>query len=357
MKNKTRLAVFLLWLPTLILSVPALAAWLVNTELAVRVFRPQFSLMSSLLPASVYSVLAHLSLDLSTVSTFVPLLMLLFLLVQSSRIMLRRSSWQTFAAGLDAAPYPQHFGFFLVMLGLAGTLYGLLIGLDISGVSELAGKTPSPDSIRESLDKLLAGTATALLSSLVGLIGAFLAAGPLPWLFRKATGIGIGTTDRNLSATVEQLTLDLQSLSAASRDFTGQLQTESLRGLTDRLDAQQKTIDNIREQTVATVAALASIQTVISETNQRLDRLQSLEEICRAVLEGIETGNSGRDRMLTQTTRTNTLLEQLANGSEESRRELRQQLEKLVETVQQGQESATRGSRAVQRALAAYLAD
>ena len=71
--------------------------------------------------------------------------------------------------------------------GTVGTLYGLLIGLDVSGVKELGDKAQTVDKINDSLDQLLGGTATALLSSLLGLVGAFLALRPLTWLYQWAT--------------------------------------------------------------------------------------------------------------------------------------------------------------------------
>ncbi len=56
--------------------------------------------------------------------------MLIFLFVQTFRVLVNQHRHPRFAKRLVADPYPPHFGFFLVMLGLAGTLYGLLSGTE-----------------------------------------------------------------------------------------------------------------------------------------------------------------------------------------------------------------------------------
>jgi hypothetical protein len=218
---------------------PAMLAWLVNLELAVRVWAPQFLLLESSLPPGWFAWCATVSSDLSTITTLIPLLMLLYPLVQAGRILRRLPANPAFAHTLEADPYPAHFGFFLVMLGLTGTLYGMFMGLYVSGVPELAREAPTADTIRLALERLLAGTATALLSSLAGLVGAFLAARPIPWLFRKLAGITPAESRRTLTETVESLTADLRELGQASRIFAENLHPPMLAGLFERLERQE----------------------------------------------------------------------------------------------------------------------
>ena len=214
-------------------------ALLVNIEIAIRVFSPTFHVLDRILPQGLYHIWAILSADLSTVSTLIPVLILAIPLGQAIRIVRRLESDPTFAQRLGPDPYPSHFGFFQVMLGLTGTLYGMYIGLDVSGVSELAGQTPTADTIRQSLDRLLGGTATALLSSLVGLIGAFITARPVPWLFGRITGIKADETRQTLTATIERLTDDLRGLSQASRTFADLLNPDTAQAVLQRMDRQE----------------------------------------------------------------------------------------------------------------------
>ena len=110
---------------------------------------------------------------------------------------------------------------------MAGTLYGLFIGLDVSGVKELGEDGQMVDKIKQSLDQLLGGTATALLRSLLGLVGAFVAAKPLNWLFQWATEL-FDDEDLCLSQTIECLVEDMKALGDASRAFGERLDGTSI---------------------------------------------------------------------------------------------------------------------------------
>ena len=127
--SKTQLLFFV----SLVLFAGALIAWLVNVEIALQAFLPGLILLSDLLPAAIHERLVWLSADLSTISTLVPVLLFLFPSMQSWRV-LQAGNNVLERRGIPSDPYPVNFSYFLVMLGLAGTLYGLLIGLDVSGV-------------------------------------------------------------------------------------------------------------------------------------------------------------------------------------------------------------------------------
>jgi len=243
------------------------------------------------------------------------------------------------------------------MLGLAGTLYGLLIGLDISGVADLAEKAPSADSIRTSLDRLLAGTATALLSSLVGLIGAFLAAKPIPWLFRAVTGIETDESKRTLSETVERLTEDLRGLSKASRTFAAYLRPESLDGLFAKLDRQENAIEELQKQVATAVTHLSGIQTAQSETNTKLQKIESLEEAVKALLESSLNTNKHIENLFSEQQQTNRLLEQLNSESSKRHTDTQQALSQLTATAKAGQESLKQDRNTIRKALALYAAN
>jgi len=242
----------------------SVALWLINLELAIRVFAPEWRLVERLLPAAWFGFGQAFAADLSTISTLVPVLLFAFPLVQGWRVRRAQPHDPEFAMHLEADPYPPHFAFFLVMLGLVGTLYGLMIGLDLSGVSDLAGEPLSQDAIRRSLDRLLGGTATALLSSLVGILGAFVAARPMAWLFRRAAGLQPDALRRGLSETVTQLTGDLYALGEASRSFAALLNPDTAQSFFARMEAQRAELEALGNRTAETNARLERLETVVA---------------------------------------------------------------------------------------------
>ena len=120
MKNTRPL--LLLCLACALLLLPTFAIFLVNVELAVRALYPAFRFFEHLLPGSLYRAGLPLSADLSTISTLVPVLLLLFPLVQGLRLLRAGERAPVLRREMQADPYPPHFAFFLVMLGLVGTL-------------------------------------------------------------------------------------------------------------------------------------------------------------------------------------------------------------------------------------------
>ena len=90
---------------------PAMLAWLVNLELAVRVWAPQFLLLESSLPPGWFAWCATVSSDLSTITTLIPLLMLLYPLVTGGAHPAAAAGQSGLCAHAGGGPYPAHFGF------------------------------------------------------------------------------------------------------------------------------------------------------------------------------------------------------------------------------------------------------
>ena len=386
--------------PLLILALACLlplpfciGAFLVNVELAIRVFAPNLHIADRLLPHGLYHIWAILSADLSTVSTLIPVMILAFPLGQIIRILRRSPSDPTFAQRLGPDPYPSHFGFFQVMLGLTGTLYGMYIGLDISGVSALAGQAPTTDMIRQSLDRLLGGTATALLSSLVGLVGAFITARPVPWLFGRVVGVKTNESQQTLTATIERLTNDLRGLSQASRTFADYLNPAAADSLLQRLDSQEAAVRGIgikldgmtglldtltqsravqtqqlsvlenlagiaasardkADLTNTTLATVAQNQTIVAD---RLAKIESVEQAVRSLAPLLEA--SGRQLALMADTQqqANDLIRRLSEGHETRHQDTVKTLAGLAAAAESQRANAQRDHDALRNALAAYL--
>ena len=349
-----------------------IGAFLVNIEMAIRVFSPSLHFFDRILPHNLFRIWQILSADLSMVSTLIPVMILAFPLGQLIRLHLRRESDPTLAQRLGPDPYPSHFGFFQVMLGLTGTLYGMYIGLDVSGVSELAGQTPTADSIRQSLDRLLGGTATALLSSLVGLIGAFITARPVPWLFGRVTGIKADETRQTLTATIERLTDDLHGLSQASRTFTDYLNPDTANTLLHRMDRQESAtrdactrLDAILEQLatlnqnqsihVRQLAALENLADIASSSRDRQDQANAaLASIAYAQTES--AGRLARIESAVQSLQqANDLVRRLVEGDESRHQDTLKTLAALAATATAQKEQVQRDHDALRSALGAYL--
>lgn len=265
----------LLALAALIVLVPCLGAWLVNLEEALSTVD---LLQAPLLPEDMRRWFLPFAVDLSTISTLVPVLLFLYPLIVSLRVARLKRTDPSRIPTLIYDPYPPHFSFFLVMLGLAGTLYGLYIGLDISGVAKLGESLPTPEAIQETLDRLLDGTATALLSSLFGLIGAFVAARPLTWLFQWAAGYGGEEEPISLTQTLTHLNRELNGLEQSARAFREQLGLQDAGKLTDqldRIDNRVEAVQSAHERLGGQVGELVEGQ---RETTQLLSRLLEQQE-------------------------------------------------------------------------------
>jgi len=206
-----------------LLLIPATLAWLINIEMALKVVWPAWAQRDRLLASPAFDLFYRMAADLSTISTLVIVLILFFPLLMARRVRAYAQHNPDRMRRLVYDPYPPHFPFFLVMLGLVGTLYGLLIGLTISGVTDLGARAASPSAIQDALDQLLDGTATALLSSLWGLVGAFVAARPMTWLFHWAACLPGDEEPVMLSDTLRRLNNDLAELGHTARAFQERL--------------------------------------------------------------------------------------------------------------------------------------
>ena len=296
--NKTQL-IFVVSFCTLFFSV---IAWLVNLEIALQAIFPDLTPIDSFVPTLLYDWFAWLSADLSTISTLVPLLLALFPCIQCWRV-LKAGNDELVRREISSDPYPENFSYFLVMLGLAGTLYGLFIGLDVSGVKELGEKEQQIGNINESLDQLLGGTATALLSSLLGLIGAFLAARPLTWIFQWATEL-YEEEEKGLSETIEKLVGDMQKLGDASRAFGDRLEGTNVHEMPATLAEIRTELAGLRQELAHANQRIAHLgdsqkegQAMLAPLSE-LGRLGNLEDLLAGIREAHQVGNETENKML-----------------------------------------------------------
>ena len=291
-----------LFLSSLCVLVISLVAWLVNLEIALQTISVELILVSDLLPKKLYHWLEVFSADLSTISTLVPVLLVLFPCVQSWNV-LRVGNDELARRQLSSDPYPLNFAYFLVMLGLAGTLYGLLIGLDVSGVKELGDKAQTVDKINDSLDQLLGGTATALLSSLLGLVGAFLAARPLTWLYQWATDL-TDEEDLGLTETIERLVGDMRNLGDASRAFGERLDGTSIQDIPATLNEIKIELGGLKQELARANERIQGLGDSQREGHsmlaplQELGRLGNLENLLGRIGEAHEAGNQTDHKIL-----------------------------------------------------------
>lgn len=163
--------------------ITSLVAWIVNLELGLHAMLNHPSFLKSLIPGPIFRAFMPYGADLSTVTTFVAVLVFLYPILHGFKIIGTETSNPEKLAHLDPDPYPSQFVLFMVLLGLAGTLYGMLIGLQVSGVAAMAEGEVAGGDIVLSIKNLLNGISTAILSSLAGLVAAFIAASPVTRIF------------------------------------------------------------------------------------------------------------------------------------------------------------------------------
>lgn len=369
--------------------IPSLLAWLVNLELALRAIFSSWCLFEYIIPAALYRRMIPLAADFSTVTTLVPVLVFYFPFVQGLRVVINISRGKKPGEDLSWLPYPDKFSFFLVMLGLTGTLYGLLIGLGVSGVGAITEVGNKADNISAALENLLDGTATALLSSLAGLMGAFLAAEPVTWIFRKLACIEAAEEEGGLAETLEMLTRDLRELGNASRDARKLLEPGAEGNMFGVLENLDKTITSILGRIDNVPARLEQIQTVHERNSGFLKRLESIdtatstfrESICsvatilekidsdyhsiKAHLESIDmcakSVNSGMDgfsrnlhAINSGSEKTNQLLERLVKSTEMHNSDIVKGLGELVSAVTDNNNAARKEREALRKVFALY---
>ena len=353
--RRTGLRIFTL--VCLLLFSPAALFFLVNLEIAIRVFVPSFVAIPALLPESLRAMGVALSVDLSAISTLVPVLLLAFPLYHGARILRAGERAQDIIREMKADPYPPHFAFFLVMLGLVGTLYGMMIGLGGSGVSTIGEAGLTRESVQETLDLLIQGTATAILSSLVGIIGAFIAARPVPWMFRQLTGISEEGSRRTLSDTLNELTHDLQNLGAAGRELTRQIPEGALPGFLDRIGRMEVILQEARDRIDALGGPVGQLRDHAGRIHDHAARLEVLEQIAREQLVCL-TGMSRRLESLDAGTASlRDAMERHLAGAREQGHAMLEQLTGMTTTTRESVRDARQDREALRRALAGYAAN
>lgn len=333
---------------------PVLAAFAVNIELGLRVFFPGAVWLEHTLPAAWFARLAFFSVDLSTVSTLVPVLLLLYPLVQGLRVLRRPAHDHAFLRNLASDPYPPHFAFFLVMLGLVGTLHGMWIGLRNSGVSGLGEGKATAETIQSTLDLLIGGTATAVLSSLVGIIAAFFAAKPIPWLFRRLIGLQEEEQRHTLSETMAHLTRDLQGLSTASRDFAALLGPAGAQELARRAASIEEAVRACGARQDAAQSALMSLLQVQTDAAAQLRRLESVEAALREQGARSAAAHELLQRLVDAQARGAAALESFVAAMDARQKAQEAHLAELVALARGGAEESRAERGALRRALAEF---
>lgn len=316
------------------LSLFFLLLWVVNLEEAIRLYFADVSFLARFLPASIYQVGMRCAADLSTVSTLVPFLMFAFPAVQGFRAVGRHLAESE--EELIWRPYPPHFAFFLIMLGLTGTLYGLLIGLQSSGVEALASTGLKGEAVQDSVERLLSGTATAVLSSLVGLIGAFIAARPLAWLFCISLPLEIAEElPEDLEATVNRLSEGLGRMDRTVREVTRSLEPLPFAKL-----AQQ--LEQLETQNAELVAGVSRMCTVLERCANGLANAEAIDQ----KLEHALTQLSGlRTEQAAHTNTLNTAITGAGDRVEAAIGEQAAGQAAMLETLRELGETAREGNR------------
>ncbi|MDA3798270.1 MAG: hypothetical protein PF692_04220 [Kiritimatiellae bacterium] len=247
--------------------------WLVNLEFAIKLFIPDLAILLKYIPANIHKLLETLSSDLSTVTTLIPALICLFPIISLNKLQKSRDTEIS-----ETFPYPENFPFFLVMLGLAGTLYGLLIGLDSSGLTTLGTDATGAPEIRETIDRLLDGTATALLSSLVGIIGAFIVVKPIPMIFHGLLGIKENDED-DIEQVIHNLTIQFNNLNKVVEDFSTTIEKYNDTNIPQSVQNIEKAFFKLLEQQSINTEFLQHIHKQQELTNKLLEPLANLEKL------------------------------------------------------------------------------
>ena len=84
-----------------ILLVPAFFAWLVNVETGMRTLFPAWKLFESVLPGFIYDSFLIFADDLSTISTLIPLLLLIYPLLMAWKILKLKAEEETDLSKLE----------------------------------------------------------------------------------------------------------------------------------------------------------------------------------------------------------------------------------------------------------------
>jgi hypothetical protein len=335
--------------------IPATVVWMANLYIGLAAVLSSASTWPTIPTDGSGALLHALSGDLSTISTLIPLLLLLFPLVQAIRILKRHAHDEAAIHELGVLPYPAHFPFFLVMLGLTGTLYGLWIGLSVSGVASMGSGIPQAEELPKMLDRLLDGTATALLSSLIGLIGAFFAARPLPLLFEWTACLNPAEEDRTLEETIDHLTRDLKSLSTASRTATEALNPTPLLNALDAISQIQKASEQQTEAIKAQSTQLDAMAHALTTIRDALAPLSAISDSTeRAASRAAETPPLLQELVTTQRNASSQLAQALS-AIQQERERATQQLARLHGDLNASLDAAQRERSRFRNACAAYL--
>ena len=252
----------------LVLLIPSIVAWIVNLELGLEVLTKnnEPTLLKSLIPGGIFSLFYPFGADLSTVTTLVPVLVFLYPILKALKIISAEGRDPSKLKHMDPDPYPSQFVLFMVLLGLAGTLYGMWIGLRVSGVESLGEAGATGSAIVMSIKNLLAGISTAILSSLAGLVGAFIAASPITRLFYWAACVT--EEEEEEVDLVETLTNLANNLSTAGQ--VGGSAPSSSTARSETVSAGDQLVGSVPVQNDAILSQLTALVQAVRESNNEV---------------------------------------------------------------------------------------
>ena len=242
--------------------ITSLIAWIVNIELGLEAILRNPTVLKSLIPGFLFRAFTPYGADLSTVTTFVPVLVFLYPILHGVKIIGTETNDPTKLRHLDPDPYPSQFVLFLVLLGLAGTLYGMLVGLQVSGIGTIEEAGATGAGVVLSIKNLLAGISTAILSSLAGLVGAFIAASPLTRIFYWAACVEEEEQEIDLVEALKNLANNIGAVSKAGATTSGSPSVETMPAT-----AQGQGAASLSPQNDAVLNQLTALVQVLREGN------------------------------------------------------------------------------------------
>jgi hypothetical protein len=269
-----------------LLSLFGFSAWIVNCDVALRFLSGGEGLrLRYILPSGLYSFLAQMAVDQSTVSTLLPAMLFGFpafvgwWLVRGKPI----PRWD------DArfTPYPAWFCKFSISAGMFGTLLGMLFGLPSGTIGDIS---QSATHVQSSLLLLIEGFKTAVVSSIVGMVVS---------CFAQVFGPAFRSTFRpwlpvHTAQPLPDLLRDLVALAAAARSATERL--DKLFGRVPE-DAVTVLVDNVRAMNVCGNQIRVLLQTVLDQfAKAETAAARRHEQLIELIATGQTDSNTGRER-------------------------------------------------------------
>jgi len=308
--------------------------WLVNFDVATRgAVGPLHGFLGRFVPAELYALLEDLSRDRSTVTPLVVLLLMLALVRGSALVLFRpKRVPRALASSRGHFPFAAGYQTTWVQLGLIGTLWSFLL---IGG--ELGEGLQDPAA---SVLVLVESFNTALLSTLSGILGAFIV-GPLVALAFRNRLMAADIREESSTSLFEQLERQLGELTRRARETSSSFGpsptaeglegspslTESALGTSRALGELEGRIDQLDVQ--------GSVGQLVDELVERLTRAH--HEALGRVQEAVDRRHADTVEALVQG--LEQLGEGITSGQEELGKGLREGLSELAEAQRREREA------------------